>query len=112
MILQDIQECGLQFQGAIVAYDEGLLSYDKALANSIWRRIFDCKSHDFVKIELLIIYIRKNVCETFGSRLINYNNDDFNLSHSLFQLANLDNIGRDEFLYKPYVKWISKKNYK
>ncbi|GLV42029.1 uncharacterized protein CBL_05012 [Carabus blaptoides fortunei] len=50
-----------QFQAALVAYDEGLLSNDKVLANAIWRRVFqqDCDNPEH--LESLVQYVRKQI---------------------------------------------------
>lgn len=49
------------FQYAILAYDEGLMTNDMRLASALWELFFERNCDDFVKIELLVKYIRMNV---------------------------------------------------
>lgn len=50
-----------QFQYAVLAYDEGLMTDDKRLASALWKRFFESKCDDYELIELLIKYVRINV---------------------------------------------------
>lgn len=50
-----------QFQYSLVAYDEGLLTDDRTLSSAIWKRFFNANCDDYRQIELLIVYVRKNV---------------------------------------------------
>lgn len=52
---------GDQFQAALVAYDEGLLSNDKVLASALWRRFFDRSCDKPERLETMVKYIRQQV---------------------------------------------------
>lgn len=80
----EVCELGHQFEYALIAYDEGLLSDDKQLASAVWNQFFDTKCDDYVQIELMVKYIRENV-----SKLRNESNhamiaksDDFPICRS------------------------------
>lgn len=49
------------FQYAVLAYDEGLMTNDMRLASALWELFFQRNCDDYVKIELLVKYIRMNV---------------------------------------------------
>lgn len=59
---QEISELSEQFQAALIAYDEGLQTNDVVLAGAIWRRLYQQKDADPEHLDLLIKYIRKQVC--------------------------------------------------
>lgn len=61
IIKTQLNELSQQFQYAIVAYDEGLMTNDKQLASAIWRRFFDSNCDNYELIELMVKYIRLNV---------------------------------------------------
>jgi cytochrome b pre-mRNA-processing protein 3 len=56
-----IQILSQQFQAALITYDEGLASDDKALAGALWRRFFGRKCGDYQQLEELVKYVRKQV---------------------------------------------------
>lgn len=68
IIKKQIQELGDEFQYALIAYDEGLLTDDKTLASALWKRFFNSDCDDYQQIELLIKYVRKNV----GSEIMGF----------------------------------------
>ncbi|KAL5286748.1 UQCC1 family protein [Megaselia abdita] len=70
-----------QFQAALIAYDEGIMLDDKVLASSLWRRFFEKNSEDYVSIEELVKYVRK-------------------------QVNMLDSMNSQQFMIKPKVQWI------
>lgn len=55
------RELSLQFQFALTAYDEGLLSDDIVLANALWQRVLNSDCDDITKIDALVHYVRKTV---------------------------------------------------
>lgn len=61
LIRKQIEELSGQFQYAILAYDEGLMTTDMRLASALWERYFNRNSDDFDQIELLVKYVRMNV---------------------------------------------------
>lgn len=61
IIKKQIEEISGQFQYAMLAYDEGLMTDDMRLASAIWERYFGRKNDNFGQIELLVKYIRMNV---------------------------------------------------
>lgn len=61
IIRKQIEELSGQFQYAMLAYDEGLMTNDMRLASALWERFFERKSDNFDQIELLVKYIRMNV---------------------------------------------------
>lgn len=61
LIRKQIQELSGQFQYAIIAYDEGLMTNDMRLASALWERYFNRNSDNFEQIELLVKYVRANV---------------------------------------------------
>lgn len=71
---------GEQFQGALIIYDEGLMSDDKILASALWRRFFEMKCEDYSKLEKLVKYVRISAVQ-------------------------LDNMTREELLSKPNIEW-------
>lgn len=76
-----LTELSEQFQAAIIGYDEGLQSNDTVLASAIWRRFFQQKCSDPVKIEKLVQYVRMQV--------------------QLF-----DDLPPDKVLISPSISWI------
>lgn len=70
-----------QFQAALIAYDEGLMTDDRVLSGAIWRRFFEMKCDDFCKLEILVKYVRQ-------------------------QIQMLDNMSREEFIIKPKIPWL------
>jgi cytochrome b pre-mRNA-processing protein 3 len=56
-----IHELSQQFQAAMVAYDEGLLSDDKTLAGAVWRTFLQRDCNEPEDVERLVHYIRKQV---------------------------------------------------
>ncbi|KAI9587079.1 ubiquinol-cytochrome-c reductase complex assembly factor 1 [Glossina fuscipes] len=81
-IRQQIEELSEQFQAALIAYDEGIMSEDRVLATALWRRFFVMNCEDYNKIERLVKYVR-------------------------IQVLMLDQLSREEFLIKPKVHWKS-----
>ncbi|KAF6212736.1 hypothetical protein GE061_010444, partial [Apolygus lucorum] len=61
VVRSQIIELNEGFQAALVLYDEGLLSNDKVLASTLWRRFYnqDCKSAH--QLEALIHYVRQSM---------------------------------------------------
>lgn len=49
------------FQSAMFAYDEGLLTDDKTLANAIWRTLYSKQPIDPMTLELVVRYIRAQI---------------------------------------------------
>lgn len=47
--------------GAIIAYDEGLMNGDRELAAALWRTFFMKKCTDYRKLEVLVHYVRVQV---------------------------------------------------
>ncbi|XP_017080362.1 ubiquinol-cytochrome-c reductase complex assembly factor 1 [Drosophila eugracilis] len=78
---QQIETLSEQFQAALIAYDEGIMSDDRVLACSLWRRFFEMNCDDYVQIERLVKYVRQ-------------------------QAAMLDSLPRDQFIIKPKVAWV------
>ncbi|XP_023725594.1 ubiquinol-cytochrome-c reductase complex assembly factor 1 isoform X1 [Cryptotermes secundus] len=76
-----IHELSQQFQAAIIAYDEGLLSKDTVLAGAVWRTFLQQDCNDPENVECLVHYIRK-------------------------QVKFLDEMARDEILLSPHITWI------
>lgn len=70
-----------QFQAALIAYDEGIMSDDKVLASSLWRRFFEKSSQDYIAIEELVKYVRT-------------------------QVNMLDSLNSEKFMTKPKIQWI------
>lgn len=70
-----------QFQAALIAYDEGIMSDDHVLAGALWRRFFEMKCEDYSQLERLVIYVRQ-------------------------QVNMLDGMTREEFLIKPKIPWL------
>ncbi|XP_005184701.2 ubiquinol-cytochrome-c reductase complex assembly factor 1 [Musca domestica] len=77
---QQIEELSEQFQAALIAYDEGIMSEDRVLAAALWRRFFALNCDDYEKIERLVKYVRR-------------------------QVVMLDNLSRQDFLIKPKIPW-------
>ncbi|KAI4503370.1 hypothetical protein M0802_001592 [Mischocyttarus mexicanus] len=73
-----------QFNAAILAYDEGLMSDDKTLASALWTTFFNLECNNPEHIEKLVIYVRK-------------------------QMNNLDKIPSQNILRNPRVKWLELK---
>lgn len=82
---RQVQVLSEQFQAALIAYDEGVLSDDKILANALWRRFFEMSCSDYSKLEKLIIYVRKT-------------------------MSMLDGLTRDELVRGRKIKWLSLKD--
>lgn len=61
VIRKQIEELSGQFQYAMIAYDEGLMTNDMRLASALWERYFNRNSDNFDQIELLVKYVRANV---------------------------------------------------
>ncbi|XP_017048490.1 ubiquinol-cytochrome-c reductase complex assembly factor 1 [Drosophila ficusphila] len=78
---QQIETLSEQFQAALIAYDEGIMSDDKVLASALWRRFFEMNCDDYAQIERLVKYVRQ-------------------------QAAMLDSLPRDQFIVKPKVAWL------
>ncbi|KAH8314659.1 hypothetical protein KR074_006849 [Drosophila pseudoananassae] len=78
---QQIETLSEQFQAALIAYDEGIMSDDIVLAGALWRRFFEMNCDDYVKIERLVKYVRQ-------------------------QAVMLDSLSRDQFITKPKVAWL------
>ncbi|XP_068148596.1 ubiquinol-cytochrome-c reductase complex assembly factor 1 [Drosophila tropicalis] len=77
---QQIETLSEQFQAALIAYDEGIMSDDRVLACALWRRFFEMNCTDYTQIERLVKYVRK-------------------------QALMLDSLTRDQFITKPKVAW-------
>lgn len=58
---KQIEEIAYQFNAAIIGYDEGIQSDDKTLAGALWRRFFQLESNNPEHVEILLIYVRKQV---------------------------------------------------
>lgn len=78
---QQIEILSEQFQAALIAYDEGIMSDDRVLSGALWRRFFAMKCDDIVMIERLVKYVRE-------------------------QIVFLDQLSPDDFLHKPKISWI------
>lgn len=61
VVTKQVEMLSQQFQYAIIAYDEGLLTDDKKLARAIWERFFEQNCDDYEHIELMVKYVRANV---------------------------------------------------
>jgi cytochrome b pre-mRNA-processing protein 3 len=62
LIAKGIREMSAEFNGLIIAYEEGLLLNDKVLAAAIWRNLIHDKSAtDPVHLEVMVCYIRHQV---------------------------------------------------
>ncbi|XP_075162507.1 ubiquinol-cytochrome c reductase complex assembly factor 1 [Haematobia irritans] len=77
---QQIEELSEQFQAALIAYDEGIMSEDRVLAAALWRRFFELNCDDYESIERLVKYVRR-------------------------QVLMLDKLSRQDFLIKPKIPW-------
>lgn len=77
---KQIETLSEQFQAALIAYDEGIMSDDRVLASALWRRFFEMDCEDYAQIERLVKYVRK-------------------------QALMLDSLSRDQFITKPNVAW-------
>lgn len=69
-----------QFQAAIFAYDEGLLTNDKVMAAALWRTLFIYEDVDPRYLELCVQYVRT-------------------------QLEHLRNIGTEKFILDGKITW-------
>ncbi|SPP85186.1 ubiquinol-cytochrome-c reductase complex assembly factor 1 [Drosophila guanche] len=78
---QQIETLSEQFQAALIAYDEGIMSDDRVLAGALWRRFFEMNCDDYAHIERLVKYVRQ-------------------------QAVMLDSLPRDQFITKPKVAWL------
>ncbi|XP_017493113.1 PREDICTED: ubiquinol-cytochrome-c reductase complex assembly factor 1 isoform X1 [Rhagoletis zephyria] len=77
---EQIEILSEQFQAALIAYDEGIMSDDRVLAGALWRRFFAMNCDDIIKIERLVKYVRE-------------------------QTVLLDQLQREDFLQKPKIAW-------
>ncbi|EDW17954.1 ubiquinol-cytochrome-c reductase complex assembly factor 1 [Drosophila mojavensis] len=77
---RQIETLSEQFQAALIAYDEGIMSDDRVLASALWRRFFEMDCDDYTQIERLVKYVR-------------------------IQALMLDSLSRDQFITKPNVAW-------
>lgn len=77
---QQIETLSEQFQAALIAYDEGIMSDDRVLACALWRRFFEMQCDDYTHIERLVKYVRQ-------------------------QALMLDSLTREQFITKPNVAW-------
>ncbi|XP_077990110.1 ubiquinol-cytochrome-c reductase complex assembly factor 1-like [Glandiceps talaboti] len=50
-----------QFQGVLFAYDEGLMSSDRALAGALWRNVFIRECDDAQQLVNMVEYVRQQV---------------------------------------------------
>lgn len=82
---RQVQILSEQFQAALIAYDEAILSDDKVLATALWRRFFEMSCNDYTKLEKLVVYVRKT-------------------------MNMLDKLTRDEMVRERSVGWLSLKN--
>nr|XP_012143488.1 PREDICTED: ubiquinol-cytochrome-c reductase complex assembly factor 1 isoform X2 [Megachile rotundata] len=82
---RQIMDLSYQFNAAILGYDEGILSDDKVLAGSLWRRYFVSQCNNPEHIEKLLIYVRK-------------------------QMSILDEIPTEELFAKTQIDWIDLRN--
>lgn len=71
-----------QFQAALIAYDEGVMSSDQVLAAALWRRFFEMNCSDYNQIERMVKYVRQ-------------------------QIMMLDNLPKEEFYVKPKIPWVA-----
>ncbi|XP_014602300.1 PREDICTED: ubiquinol-cytochrome-c reductase complex assembly factor 1 isoform X1 [Polistes canadensis] len=78
------QDLSYQFNAAILAYDEGIMSDDKVLASALWGTFFNLECNNPEHIEKLIIYVRK-------------------------QINHLDKIPSQKILRHPQIKWLELK---
>ncbi|XP_001354181.1 ubiquinol-cytochrome-c reductase complex assembly factor 1 [Drosophila pseudoobscura] len=78
---QQIETLSEQFQAALIAYDEGIMSDDRVLAGALWRRFFEMNCDDYAQIERLVKYVRQ-------------------------QAVMLDSLPREQFITKPKVAWL------
>lgn len=56
-----IQILSQQFQASLIAYDEALMSDDRRLASVLWVRFFERNCDDYMLLETLVKYVRKQV---------------------------------------------------
>ncbi|XP_015119795.1 ubiquinol-cytochrome-c reductase complex assembly factor 1 [Diachasma alloeum] len=61
VVREHMEQLGLQFNAAVIGYDEGLLTNDKVLAGAVWRRFLQSECNDPELVEKLVIYIRKTM---------------------------------------------------
>lgn len=59
---EGIQALSEQFRAILFAYDEGLLSDDKALAGALWRNFFEKDCKDVAHLEKMVEYVRRQLC--------------------------------------------------
>ncbi|XP_043498899.1 ubiquinol-cytochrome-c reductase complex assembly factor 1 isoform X2 [Polistes fuscatus] len=78
------QDLSYQFNAAILAYDEGIMSDDKVLASALWETFFNLECNNPEHIEKLLIYVRK-------------------------QINHLDKIPSQKILRHPRIKWFELK---
>lgn len=60
-VRSQIQILSQQFQAALIAYDEAIMSDDRRLASILWLRFFERDCDDYRKLEELVKYVRKQV---------------------------------------------------
>ncbi|XP_034102512.1 ubiquinol-cytochrome-c reductase complex assembly factor 1 [Drosophila albomicans] len=77
---QQIETLSEQFQAALIAYDEGIMSDDRVLACALWRRFFEMECDNYAQIERLVKYVR-------------------------MQTVMLDSLTREQFIVKPKIAW-------
>lgn len=82
---RQVQVLSEQFQAALIAYDEAILSDDKVLATALWRRFFEMSCSDYTKLEKLVMYVRKT-------------------------MNMLDKLTREELVRDRKVEWLSMKS--
>lgn len=58
---QGIEAISEQFRAILFAYDEGLLSDDKALAGALWRNFFEKDCKDIEHLEVMVEYVRRQL---------------------------------------------------
>lgn len=59
---ESIRAFAEQFNGCVLAFDEGLLGDDRVLAAALWRNLFRCGKHaNLESIGLLVEYVRKQI---------------------------------------------------
>lgn len=76
---KQFKQLTLQFNAAIIAYDEGILSDDKVLAGALWRTFFNSSCSNPEQLEKLVHYVRKNVSNYPAITKCHYKIDIFTL---------------------------------
>jgi cytochrome b pre-mRNA-processing protein 3 len=80
-VRKQVADMSEEFQAALIAYDEGLMTDDKTLANALWRRFFEKTCEDYDRLELLVKYVRMHI-------------------------RHLDSLPRRDFLKERKVNWM------